>query len=79
MGRKTTLWWGVADAWGRMAATASEAGGRAGVSGALGWLAGPGAAARSGQVCLRLRGPAKPRRRAWPAGGRRQAGPTGLV
>ena len=56
MGRKTALWRDVADAWGRMAAAAGEAGRRAGVSGALGWLAGPGAATRSGQVCLRLRG-----------------------
>ena len=56
MGRKMTLCREVADGWGPVAATAGEAGRRVGVSSALGWLAGPGAAARSGQVCLRLRG-----------------------
>ena len=69
MGRKMTLWWGVADAWGQMAA--GKAGRRTGVSDTLGWLVGPGAAARLGQGCLRLRGPTKPGQQAGLAGGRR--------
>ena len=40
MGRKTTLWRGVADAWGPVAVAASEARRRAGVSSALGCLLG---------------------------------------
>ena len=79
MGRETTLWQGWLTRGVRLAATACKAGRRAGVSSALGWLAGPGAAARLGQVCLRLRGPAKPGRRAGPAGGRRQAGPDSVA
>ena len=47
MGRKTTLWRCAPDAWGPMVVAASKAGRRAGVSSALGWLAGPGAAARA--------------------------------
>ena len=53
MGRKTTLCWGVADAWGLVAVAASEAGRRVGVSSALGWLA--GLAARVGPACARSR------------------------
>ena len=40
MGRKTTLWWCAADAWGPVAVTPSEAGRHAGVSVALGCCAG---------------------------------------
>jgi hypothetical protein len=40
MGRKTTPWQGVADAWGPVAVAASEAGRRAGVSSALGCFLG---------------------------------------
>ena len=40
MGRKTTLWRCVANAWGPVAVTASEAGRRAGVSSALAGLLG---------------------------------------
>ena len=66
MGRKTTLCRGVADAWGPVAVAASEAGRRAGVSSALGWLA--GLAARVGLPAHEaglLAGPGAAARASW--------------
>ena len=53
MGRKMTLWRGVADTWGQVGSGSGEAERRTGVSSALGWLA--GLVARVGPACARSR------------------------
>ena len=56
VGRKKALLLGWLTRGVRLAATAGEVKGRAGVSGALGRLAGPGAAARAGEEVKRSLG-----------------------
>ena len=46
MGRKMTLWRGVADTWGQVGSDSGEAERRVGASSVLGWLAGPVARSR---------------------------------